>query len=84
MMRIVTIVFALLAGLASLFVSVCGGGFFVSLGYQALRQAFQPTGTSGALAVLPVLMFAALCAGVGAAVCWSCIRFIRRELSKRE
>jgi hypothetical protein len=84
MTRIVTIVLTLLVGLASLFVSVCGGGFLVSLSYQALRQVFQPTGTNDALAVLPVMMFAAGCAAVGGWACWRCIQFIRRELSKRE
>lgn len=83
MTRIVVIVFGLLAGLASLFVSVCGGGFFVVMGYDAIRRMFQPTGTNELLSVLPVLMFAAGCAGAGGWVCWKCVQFIRRELANR-
>jgi len=89
-MRIFSIVIALLAGLASLFVSVCGGGFFVTFGYTATRSMLHPasmlhqTAAQVALAILPMLMFAAACAAVGAWAFWRSIRFIRREWLRRD
>lgn len=83
-MKAVSIVFALLAGLASLFVSVCGGGFFVTMGFDAIRTMLHPTGTQTALAVLFVLMFAAACAAGGGWAFWRCLKFIRREWRDRE
>jgi hypothetical protein len=84
MMRIVAIALALLAGLASLFVSVCGGGFFVITGYQSIRGMLHPTGTQTALFAVPLLMLAAACAAVGGWVFWQCIKFIRRESVDRD
>ena len=83
-MKIASIVFALLAGLASLFVSVCGGGFFVTMGADAIRSMLHPTGTQTALAVVPILMFAAACAAGGGWAFWRCVKFIRREGFGRE
>lgn len=83
-MKFVSIVFALLAGLASLFVSVCGGGFVISFGRMAIYSMLHPTGTQTALAILPMLLFAAACAAAGGFAAWRCIKFIRREWLGRD
>ncbi len=89
-MRIVSIIVALLAGLASLLVSVCGGGFLIQFGYTAIHSLLHPapmqhqTGVQIALRILPMLVFAAACAVGGGVVCWLCIRFIRREWRGRD
>jgi hypothetical protein len=83
-MKFVSIVFALLAGLVSLFVSVCGGGFFVTMGSNAIRAMLHPRGTQTALVVLPILLFAAACAAGGGWAFWRCLKFIRREWLDRE
>lgn len=86
-MRIVTIFLALLAGLASLLVSVCGGGFVLSMGYAAIRAMLHPRGTQTTGSVLPsalpILMFAVASAAVGGWAFWRCIQFIRREWRDR-
>ena len=89
-MRSVSIVVALLAGLASLFVSVCGGGFFVTFSYTAIRSMLYPTAmlqqtaAQVALNFLPHVDFCGCLRGVW----WPCVfaihRSIRREWLRRD
>jgi len=89
-MRSVSIVVALLAGLASLFVSVCGGGFFVTFSFTAIRSMLYPTSmlhqtvAQVALNYLPVLIFAGACAVIGGQAFLRSIRSIRREWLRRD
>ncbi len=40
-MRVLAIAGALLIGLAGVFMSVCGGGFFVVLAYESVKATFR-------------------------------------------
>ena len=55
MMRIVAIVGGLVVGLLGLFMSVCGGGFLASMGYDTLRNLF------GRIAILALSMDCSFC-----------------------
>ena len=79
MMRIITIIAALIAGLAGLLMSVCGGYFFFATLYQSLAHS-QP-GPELGTASLMLIAFPFLV--VGGVLCWYCFRFIGRQLSRR-
>jgi len=51
-MRILGIVGGLLVGLVGLFMSVCGGGFLLSMGFATLRNIFGPSHDPGAAGAL--------------------------------
>ena len=60
MMRKIAIVGAFLAGLAGLCMSICGGGFFVTMAYDSARNIFQ-SGRPDQL--IGMLLFLAIPAG---------------------
>ena len=82
-MRKITIVGTFLAGLLGLFMSLCGGGFFVVMAYDSVRNIMrsgQPNQMFGALVLLIIPAAFAVC---GAALLWACFRFIRRRNIRR-
>jgi len=78
-MRKIIIIGAFLAGLLGLFMSLCGGGFFVMMAYDSVRNIIrsgQQDQMFGALALLVIPGAFAVC---GAALFWVCFKFIRRR-----
>jgi Na+/melibiose symporter-like transporter len=82
-MRKITIIGAFLAGLVGLFMSVCGGGFFVTMAYDFVRNIFRgrQDQTIGALVFLAIP--AAFAVG-GASLFWVCFKFIRRRVARSQ
>jgi hypothetical protein len=78
-MRIVAIVGGLVLGLLGLFMSVCGGGLLVSLGYSTLSDLFGPHRDPGAFNGLFLLVLPAGFLTMGIVVC----RVAYHLLSKR-
>ena len=76
MMRIVPIVVALIVGLVGLFMSVCGGGFLASAGYDAWRT---PGPNNGLLEML----FPAASLALGIVVCRFAYQMIRQQFKDR-
>jgi hypothetical protein len=75
MKRIFIIVVALVAGLVGLFMSVCGGGLFVSILFGG--SLFKP-GAQSVVSQLPSLaLTAGFCIG-GALLIMACIRAIKK------
>ena len=66
-MRELVVILAFLAGMFGLFMSVCGGGFFVMLAYQSGPGA------------IPLLLIPSASIVCGVALSWACFRFIRRR-----
>ncbi len=83
-MRILGIFFALFAGLASLLMTVCGGGFFVALAYNQIRALTSRNGQAGAGSMLPLLLLAAVMAAIGGWLFSQCVKYIRREWRDRD
>jgi hypothetical protein len=78
MSRLIAIVATLLAGLIGLFMSVCGGGFFITMSYSAIRTLFS-SGPRADISIVILLVFAAACAAGGIMIiriCWNSIRRI--------
>jgi len=81
-MRKIAIVGAFLAGLAGLCMSICGGGFFVTMAYDSARNIFQ-SGRPDQL--IGMLLFLAIPAGFavgGAFLFWACFKAIRRRIAE--
>ena len=79
-MRKIVIILAFLAGLLGLFMSLCGGGFFVTMAYDAVNaiiRSRQPDQMAGALVLL--IIPGAFAVG-GAALAWVCFKIIRRDV----
>jgi membrane protein implicated in regulation of membrane protease activity len=83
-MRKVAIIGALLLGILGLFMSVCGGGFFVMFAYSAIRALLQPIPTPAQFGMLPFMALAAAFAVGGAISAWSCFRYVRKRMAERE
>lgn len=79
-MRIVAIVGALIVGLLGLFMSVCGGGFLVTLGFDTLSYLFDAHRKSDALGELPLLFISAVSLAIGVVVCRFAFRVLRKHL----
>jgi prolipoprotein diacylglyceryltransferase len=82
-MRKIAIIGAFLAGLVGLLMSVCGGGFFLLIGYQAAKGIFQEGQQGLMVGALNSLAIPAVFAGVGAFLFWACFKFIRRRIAER-
>jgi hypothetical protein len=81
-MRIVAIVGGLLVGLLGLFMSVCGGGFLVSFGYDTLRYLFGTHRDPSAINGLFLLLLPAGSLVLGIVVCRSAYRILRKHLKE--
>jgi hypothetical protein len=77
-MRKITIVGAIFAGLVGLFMSVCGGGFFVMLAYNFVINIIRSGQQNQMFGALVLLVIPAAFAVGGAALFWACFKFIRR------
>jgi ammonia channel protein AmtB len=82
-MRIVPIVVGLIVGLVGLFMSVCGGGFLVSLGYDTLRNLFGVHRDPGAIGGLFVLLLPTGSLALGIVVCRSAYQILREHLKDK-
>ncbi len=78
-MRIVAILGGLVLGLAGLFLSVCGGGFLVSMGYEALRNLFGAHRDPTALIGLVLALSAGFLA-LGIVWCRAAYQILRKNL----
>jgi hypothetical protein len=83
MMRILGIVVSLLVGLVGLFMSVCGGGLLLSMGFATLRNIFGPTHDPGAAGALFILLVPAGSLALGILVCRKAYQILQKQ-SKRE
>jgi hypothetical protein len=83
MMRIVAIVGGLVVGLVGLFMSVCGGGFLASLGYDMLRNLFGAHRDPNAIVGLFLLVFPAGSLALGIVVCRSAYQILRKHLKDK-
>jgi hypothetical protein len=81
-MRQIAIVGAFLAGLAGLCMSVCGGGFFVVMAYDSVRNVFQSGRLDQLIGVLAMLAIPAGFAVGGAFLFWACFKAIRRRVAE--
>jgi cell division protein FtsX len=83
MMRIAAIVGGLMLGLFGLFMSVCGGGLVVSMGFDTLRRLFgahrDPTAINGLFVLLMPAGFLVL----GIFVCRSAYQTLRKHLNDK-
>ena len=82
-MRKITIIGAFLAGLVGLFMSVCGGGFFVTMAYNFVRDIFRGQ-QDQAIGALVFLAIPAAFAVGGAFLFWACFKFIRRRVARSQ
>lgn len=82
-MRMVAIVGGLVAGLLGLFMSVCGGGFLLSLGYQILRSLFGAHRDPSAINGLFLLLVPAGSLALGIIVCRSAFQILRKHLKDK-
>jgi hypothetical protein len=82
-MRIVSIVVGLVVGLVGLFMSVCGGGFLVSLGYDAWRNLFGVHRDPSAINGLFVLLLPAGSLALGIVVCRFAYQILREHLKDK-
>jgi hypothetical protein len=76
-MRQIIIIGAFLAGLLGLFMSLCGGGFFVMMAYDSVRNIIRPGQQDQMFGALVFLGIPAAFAVGGAALFWVCFKFIR-------
>jgi cell division protein FtsX len=79
-MRIVAIVGGLMVGLLGLLMSVCGGGFLLSLGYDTLRRLFGAHRDPNAIGGLLFLLVPAGSLALGIVVCRSAYQVLRKHL----
>jgi glucan phosphoethanolaminetransferase (alkaline phosphatase superfamily) len=79
MMRKITIVGAGLVGVLGLLMSLCGGGFFVMMGYDNLRAMFGTVHDPTAYAAMILLVIPAAFMALGAIIGWSCFKYVKRR-----
>lgn len=79
-MRIVAILTGLLVGLVGLFMSVCGGGFLASMGYDTLRTLFGADHDPSAMSGLFILVVPAGSLALGIVVCRSAYQILRKHI----
>jgi hypothetical protein len=80
-MRKIGIILAFLGGLVGLLMSVCGGGFFLLIGYQAVKDIFQD-GQPGLVSAINSMSIPGVFAVSGALLFWICFKFIRRRIAE--
>jgi hypothetical protein len=78
-MRIVAIVCGLVVGLVGLLMSVCGGGFRVSMGYDTLRGLFGAHPDPSAINGLFMLLVPAGSLALGIVVCRAAYQILRDQ-----
>ncbi len=83
MTRIVAIVVGLVVGLVGLFMSVCGGGFLASMGYDILRSLFGAHRNPGAFDGLLLLLIPAGSLALGIVVCRSAYQMLRSHFKDK-
>jgi hypothetical protein len=81
MSRLLPIVATLLAGLVGLFMSVCGGGFVITMSYSAMRS-FMQSGAQGNWVFPFGIAFPAACAAGGILLLWKSWGSIRKIMAK--
>jgi hypothetical protein len=82
MIRMLIIVGAGVVGLIGLFMSLCGGGFFLMMGYDSLRSILGPRHDPSAVSALVLLLIPAFCLVVGASVFWACYKYVRKTMTE--
>jgi hypothetical protein len=82
--RKVIIIGAFLAGLLGLFMSLCGGGFFVMMAYDSVRNVIRSGHQDQMFGALVLLAIPAAFAVGGAALFWVCFKFIRRRVDRTQ
>jgi hypothetical protein len=75
--RVVAILIGLVLGLLGLFMSVCGGGFLASMGYDTLRGLFGAHRDPNAINGLFMLLLPGGSLVVGIVLCWSAYQILR-------
>jgi hypothetical protein len=83
-MRVIAIILVLIAGIATLLMSVCGGFFFLAGAFQSARSLIQGGPQPSVWQSATLMLIAAPFLILGGAACWLCFRFIGRRLSGRE
>jgi hypothetical protein len=83
-MRVILIVGALLLGLVGLFMSICGGGFFIRMAYDSVANLVRSGRWQEWPLALVLLVIPAACATFGALLCWNSARYLRRQMHDRE
>jgi hypothetical protein len=83
-MRIILILGALLLGLIGLFMSVCGGGFFIRMAYEAGANIMRSGHWQEWMGIMILLSIPAVCAAIGASLCWFCVQYLRRITHDKE
>jgi hypothetical protein len=83
-MRVILIIGALLLGLIGLFMSVCGGGFFIRMGYDAIANIIRSGHWQEWPGALVLLTIPAACATGGGVLCWNCARYLRNQMRARD
>ena len=78
-MRKIIIIGAFVAGLLGLFMSLCGGGFFVMMAYDSVRNIIRSGHQDQMFGDLVLLAIPATFAVFGAVLFWVCFKFIRRR-----
>jgi len=81
--RIVAIMGGLVVGLVGLFMSVCGGGLLVSMGYDTLRNLFGAHRDPSAINGLFLLLLPAGSLALGIVVCRSAYQILRQHLKDK-
>jgi hypothetical protein len=79
-MRIILIIGALLLGLVGLFMSVCGGGFFIRMAYDSVSSLVLSGRWQDWPAALILLAIPAACATVGGLLCWISAKYLRNRM----
>jgi hypothetical protein len=70
-----------LAGVLGLFMSLCGGGFFLAFTYSDVKALFVPMSPVSLVSTLPFIALAAAFAVGGAFLFWKCIKFVRNKMA---
>jgi len=73
----------LVVGLVGLFMSVCGGGLLVSMGYDTLRNLFGAHRDPSAINGLFLLLLPAGSLALGIVVCRSAYQILRQHLKDK-
>jgi len=81
--RVATIIGVLLAGLLGLFMSVCGGGFFIGFTYSGVEALFKPMPRVNLADNLPAMALAAAFAVGGGFLFWKCVKYLRKQMAAR-
>jgi hypothetical protein len=78
MMRVLMIIGALLVGMVGLFMSVCGGGFFIVSLVNLVTSSFRQGAAAANIGMVPMIVLAGGCCAVGVLLVWSCAKSIKK------